>query len=285
MKSIEDSRVILSELVKIQEEGKQAALATIVKANGSVPRHAGSKMLIYPDGRTKGSVGGGEMEARVIQEALEALSDGVPKMISYSLVDPDRGDPGVCGGTAEVFVEPYIPPATVLIVGCGHVGRAVANLADWLGYIVAVTDDREEMVTPDLIPGADYYLPGDIRDVLEEIKVNQLTYVVVVTRNATIDRQILPQFLETPSPYIGVIGSRKRWEETKKLLRVDGLTEDEIRRFHSPIGLDLQAETPEEIAISIMAEVIMVQRGGTGRPKAAMVTSGLQQAVTKEVAN
>ena len=285
MNSSEDNRALLSELIKVHDEGKSVALATIVKVSGSVPRHAGTKMLIYPDGDTKGTIGGGEMEARVVQEALEALNDGSPKMISYSLVDPGRGDPGICGGTAEIYVEPYIPPATVLIVGGGHVGRAVANIANWLGYVVAVTDDREEMVTPELIPGADYYLSSDIREALKEIRVNHLTFVVVVTRNASVDRQVLPHFLNTSSPYIGVIGSRKRWEETKKLLRVDGLTEDEIRRFHSPIGLDLKAETPEEIATSIMAEVIMVQRGGTGRPKAALVSSSIEESVTEKLVN
>ena len=285
MNTSEDNRVIISELVAVQEEGELVALATIVKASGSVPRHAGAKMLIYPDGVTKGSVGGGEMESRIVQEALEALNDGVPKMISYSLVDPGKGDPGICGGTAEIYVEPYLPPATVLVVGCGHVGRAVANMADWLGYVVAVTDDREELVVPEEIPGADFYLKGEIEDVLEEFKVNQLTYIVMVTRNADVDRKVLPHLLETSAPYIGVIGSRRRWEETKKLLRVDGLTEEEIRRFHSPIGLDLQAETPEEIAISIMAEVIMVRNGGSGRPMAAMMAPNMQPVVTKEIVN
>jgi xanthine dehydrogenase accessory factor len=285
MNTSQDNREIIGELVAVQEEGESVALATIVKASGSVPRHAGAKMLIYPDGVTKGSVGGGEMESRVVQEAMEALNDGVPKMISYSLVDPAKGDPGICGGTAEIYVEPYLPPATVLIVGCGHVGRAVANIADWLGYVVAVTDDREELVIPEEIPGADYYLKGEIEEVLEGFKVNQLTYIVMATRNADVDRKSLPHLLDTPAPYIGVIGSRRRWEETKKLLRVDGLTEEEIRRFHSPIGLDLQAETPEEIAISILAEVIMVRKGGSGRPMAALMAPNMQPAITRELAN
>ena len=122
-------------------------------------------------------------------------------------------------------------------------------------------------------------MAGSVEDALEQFKINHLTYIIVVTRNVSVDRQVLPPLLETPSPYIGIIGSRRRWEETKKLLRVDGLTEEEIRRFHSPVGLDLSAETPEEIAISIMSEVIMVRRGGTGRPMAAMQTRGKQPAL------
>ncbi len=266
----EDNRLITRELLNIQEDGQSVALATIIKVSGSVPRHSGTKMLIYPDSRTTGTIGGGEMEARVLDEALKILENGGPRVIEYSLVDPNKGDPGVCGGLVEIYIEPYHPPASVLVIGCGHVGKAVANLADWLGYVVAVNDDREELVVPEEVPGADYYLPGSIEDALEQFKINQLTYIIVVTRNVSIDRQVLPPLLETPAPYIGIIGSRRRWEETKKLLRVDGLTEEEIRRFHSPVGLDLNAETPEEIAASIMAEVIMVRRGGTGRPLAAL---------------
>jgi xanthine dehydrogenase accessory factor len=275
----EDNRLITRELLHIQEDGASVALATIIKASGSVPRHSGTKMLIYPDSRTIGTIGGGEMEARVLDEALKILENGGPRVIEYSLVDPNKGDPGVCGGIVEIYIEPYHPPASVLVIGCGHVGKAVANLADWLGYVVAVNDDREELVVSEEVPGADYYLPGSIEDALEQFKINQLTYIIVVTRNVSVDRQVLPPLLDTPTPYIGIIGSRRRWEETKKLLRVDGLTEEEIRRFHSPVGLDLNAETPEEIAASIMAEVIMVRRGGTGRPMAAIQSRSEQLAL------
>jgi xanthine dehydrogenase accessory factor len=212
-----------------------------------------------------GTIGGGEMEARVVTEALESLAHGRPRMLPYSLVDPARGDPGLCGGEVEIFIEPYLPTATLLIIGCGHVGKAVAHLAGWLGYRVALNDDREELVNPENVPGADLYLPGSFEQVLKAIAVNPHTFVVVVTRNVLLDREILPQLLATPAPYIGVIGSRRRWEETKRLLKEDGLTEEQINRFHSPIGLEINAETPEEIAMSILAEITMLRRGGSGQ--------------------
>jgi xanthine dehydrogenase accessory factor len=161
-------------------------------------------------------------------------------------------------------MEPYQPPATVFVIGCGHVGRAVAYLADWLGFQVVVTDDRPELVTPEMTPGADRYLPGSIVEVLDAFKVTANTYTIVVTRNVLVDREMLPHLLATPTPYIGIIGSKRRWLETKRLLKVDGMTAEQMARFHSPVGLELNAETPEEIAVSIMAEVIMIQRGGTG---------------------
>ena len=131
-------RRLLGHLLAAQESGQAVALATVVRARGSVPRHAGAKMLVYDDGRLEGTVGGGEMEARVIAAAREALADGRPQLLPYSLVDPQRGDPGVCGGEVEIYVEPYLPPATVFVIGCGHVGQAVAHLASWLDYQVVV---------------------------------------------------------------------------------------------------------------------------------------------------
>lgn len=268
---------ILRELLTAQQTGQPVALATIVKARGSVPRHAGSKMLIYADGRFSGTIGGGEMEARVQEEAAAALQDGQPRLIPYSLVDPQRGDPGVCGGEVEIYVEPYRAPASVLVIGCGHVGQAVAHLAGWLGFQVAVHDDRQELVSQELIPGADFYLPGTIEEALSAFNVTDNTYVIVVTRNVLVDRQVLPRLLTTPAPYIGVIGSRRRWAETRRLLLEDGMSEMDLARFHSPIGLELNAETPREIAVSILGEIIMFRRGGAV-PRMAVAEGGLSHA-------
>lgn len=256
---------LLEELVSARKAGKTVLLATIVRVQGSVPRHAGAKMLVYEDGRTSGTVGGGEMESRVIEEAASALKSGQARILHYSLVDPGRGDPGVCGGEVEIFMEPYLLPATLYIIGCGHVGRALAAQARLLGFQVAVTDDRVELATPENIPQADHYLPGSIEDALAARPITLNSYAAVVTRNVMIDRQILPRLVDTPAPYIGVMGSKRRWAETRKLLLADGMSEKDLERFHSPIGLELNAETPEEIAVSIMAEIIMVRRGGDGR--------------------
>jgi xanthine dehydrogenase accessory factor len=259
-----DDTPLLQELLRAREQGESVVLATVIKARGSVPRHAGAKMLVYEDGRMSGTIGGGEMEARALREAQEALAEERPRTLHYALVDPERGDPGVCGGEMEIYLEPYLPPATVLIVGAGHVGRAVADLAHWLGYRVVVNDDREELAAPEHVPDADVYVPGPFTAALQEHKLTRNTFILLLTRNVMVDREILPHLVNSPAPYIGIIGSRRRWEHTQKLLQEAGLTSEQMARFHSPIGLELNAETPEEIAVSIMAEVIMLRRGGSG---------------------
>ena len=258
------NKPLLSELLAAQEMGEPVVLATVVKARGSVPRQSGTKMLVYSDGRISGTVGGGEMEARIINEALQCLADGETRVVPYSLVDPQRGDPGVCGGEVEVYLEPYAPPATLLVIGCGHVGKAVAALGHWLGYRVHVTDDREELASPDHIPEADLYLPGKVAEILPQARIHNNTFITVLTRNVLLDRELLPLLVATKAPYIGVIGSRRRWQETKRLLLEDGMVEGDLERIHSPIGLELNAETPEEIAVSILSEIMMLRRGGTG---------------------
>src|SRR5512146_515333 len=150
---------IYQSLSEFETAHRSAALCTVVKTSGSTPRHSTSKMLVLPDGSIQGTVGGGELENRVIQEALAALKDGRSRLLEYSLVDPARGDVGVCGGQVEVFVEPLLPPPTVVIVGGGHVGKAVAHLAKWLGFHVAVCDDRPEFCSPEANPDADEFFP------------------------------------------------------------------------------------------------------------------------------
>jgi xanthine dehydrogenase accessory factor len=266
---MDNNHQILQDLLAAQETGEVVALATVVKARGSVPRHAGSKMLVWGNGRVAGTIGGGEMEARVITEAKAAMDDGEPRTIPYTLVDPKSGDPGVCGGEMEIYVEPYLPPPTIFVIGCGHVGQAVADLAHWLGYRVVVTDDRQELAAPEFIPHADVYLPGSIEEALSQFKITTNTFIAVVTRNVMVDRQILPHLVSSQAPFIGLMGSKRRWQHTRKLLLEDGLSEADLKRFHSPLGLELKAESPKEIAISIMAEIIMLQRGGDGRRMAA----------------
>lgn len=254
-----ETQQLLQALVAAHAAGEPVVLATIVHARGSVPRHAGAKLLIYADGRFAGTIGGGEMEARVLREAAELFQTPKPRLITYSLVDPQRGDPGVCGGEVEIYLEPYMPPATVFIFGCGHVGQAVAHLAHWLGYRVVVSDDRTELATPEVVPHADVYLPGDFAQALAHCPLTANTFVVLVTRNVTLDRQILPLVLRTPAPYVGVMGSRRRWAETRSLLQQDGLDEVALARVHSPIGLELNAETPAEIAVSILAQIMQIR--------------------------
>jgi xanthine dehydrogenase accessory factor len=221
-------------------------------------------MLVYPDGRIVGTIGGGEMEGRVVREALEAIRRGEPRLLQYELSDPRGGDPGVCGGEVEVFVEPIARRPTVLVVGAGHVGQAVAHLAHWLGFRVVVSDDREEFANAKVVPEADEIVVGPLQDLPSRTKIDDVTYVLLTTRGVSVDVAGLPALLETPAAYIGVIGSRRRWETAAETLRAQGVPEEKIGRVVSPMGLELNAETPEEIAVSMLAEVILRRRGGTG---------------------
>jgi xanthine dehydrogenase accessory factor len=252
------------EIAKIIEEQGRAVLCVLVQTKGSTPRQSGSKMLVFPDGRISGTIGGGELEHRVVQEALQALEDGKPRLLSYKMTDPEQGDPGVCGGQLEVYLEPILPQKTVVVVGTGHVGKAVARLAKWLGFHLIVTDDRPEFAVPEVIPDADAYHTGTMAELIDSYQIHNQTHFVLTTRGVDVDTEGLPLILNTSAAYIGVIGSRRRWETTKKQLLEAGISTDQIDRIHSPIGLELNAETPEEIAVSIMAQIIMLMKGGDG---------------------
>ena len=182
-------------LSELEKNNESASLCTVISSEGSTPRHVGSKMLVYPDGNFIGTVGGGELESRVIKAALESLKSGKAQTLSYTMADPSRGDPGVCGGTVEVFVEPILPPAMVVIIGGGHVGKAVVHLAKWLGFRVAVSDDREEFCNPESVPGADAYYPVEMAKLPSQLKVTRQTFLVVTSRGSGIDAKGLPSLL------------------------------------------------------------------------------------------
>ncbi len=257
---------IYQALAQVESSGESAALCTVVKSEGSTPRHVGSKMLVYPDGHFIGTVGGGDLEHRVIDEAWIAIADGESRLLHYNMADPSRGDPGVCGGQVEVFVEPILPPPTVVVIGAGHVGKAVAHLAKWLGFRVAVSDDRKEFCNKETVPGADAYYPVPMQDLPSQMKIDRRSYLVLTTRGSSVDAAGMPPLFDTPAAYIGVIGSRRRWATTVKALQAAGVSKESIARVHSPMGLELRAETPEEIAVSILAEILMIRDKGTGKP-------------------
>jgi len=201
------------------------------------------------------------MEARVVAQARAALADGRPRLLHYELLDPSRGDPGVCGGEVTVYIEPHVPEPTVLVVGCGHIGREVTALAHWAGLHVVATDDRAEMISPDLLPDADVLIPGRIEDAIAAVQPGQ-THAVVVTRNMRVDTDVLPPLLAAGMRSVGVIGSRRRWHATRAQLLERGVPAGDLDRVRAPIGLDLGAETPREIALSIVAEIVALQRAG-----------------------
>lgn len=253
-------------LIDLEENNRAGALCTVIDSQGSTPRHEGSKMVVFPDGTFVGTIGGGEIENRTIHEALQSLEDGKTRKLVYSMIDPKRGDPGVCGGTMEIYVEPILPKPTLVVIGGGHVGKAVAHLAKWLDFRVVVCDDRPEFTTVEVNPDADVLLNIPMGELSDRIDIDRNTFVVLTTRGSSVDVAGLPDLLKKCNPdYLGVIGSRRRWATTRKGLLAAGISEDVLSKIHSPIGLELQAETPEEIAVSILAEVLMFRRRTSGK--------------------
>ncbi|HEY9077150.1 MAG TPA: XdhC/CoxI family protein [Anaerolineaceae bacterium] len=253
-----------SRLAEIEQTHQAAAVCTVIQTRGSTPRHSGSKMVVFPDGKIEGSIGGGEVESRVISLAIESIHDTKPRYTSFSMIDPNSGDPGICGGTVEIYIEPLLPPPTLLIIGGGHVGKATAHLGKWLGFRVYISDDRPEICNPGQIPEADEFFIANSDEVASIVPLNTQTYVIMTTRGSDYDQKALPGILKTDAAYIGVIGSRRRWKVTYDTLVKMGIPQNQLDRIHSPLGLDLHAETPEEIAVSILAEIILLRKGGTG---------------------
>jgi xanthine dehydrogenase accessory factor len=242
---------------------RPVVVATIVRDTGSVPRRSGAKMLIYSDRRTVGSIGGGLFELIVIRDALAALKAGSSATHSYSFNPKFTSDDAfgaVCGGRAEVFLEVVMPPDRLLIVGGGHCGRAVAKAASMLDFSIVVADDREEYAQPEdfQFPGVEkvLHLPADFAGLPVP---DGRTYVVLVSKGYMTDGAALRRVIGSPAAYIGMIGSQKKRQTVYDELRAERVTDEQIARVHSPIGLDIGADTPEEIAVSIMAQVIQVR--------------------------
>lgn len=247
-------------LIDALEKQIPAAVATVVKTHGSSPRAVGAKMLVYADGSIVGSVGGGEMEKLVIQDAQAAIHDGKPRYLDFNLSKPERGDPMVCGGEMEIFVEPLLTAPILLLAGAGHVGAAVAELAKFLGFYVVVIDDRPEFLSREKFPRADELHAGDVVQEIQKFEITSRTFVVLVTRAHTLDADLLRAVIDKPAAYIGMLGSQRRAITVFEMLKQEGVSQELLKRVHAPIGIEIHAETPQEIAVSIMAEIIRVQR-------------------------
>jgi xanthine dehydrogenase accessory factor len=253
--------MILQLAADLIAQGKPCALVTVIRTTGSVPRHEGSKMLVGPNAELLGgTIGGGEMESRALKAGAHAISTGQASTLKVDLIDPARGDAGVCGGVVEMFVEPLLSAPTLIVIGAGHVGKALVHLAKWCGLRAVLMDDRAELCTPEAAPGADAYLPRPISEALAQVQLTTHTCVALVTRGFPIDVNVLPTLLASPVAYIGVIGSQRRWAAAKESLLQKGINEADLARVHAPIGIEIGAETPEEIAVSIIAEVIATLR-------------------------
>ncbi|MCL4487902.1 MAG: XdhC/CoxI family protein [Chloroflexi bacterium] len=249
-------------IVEVLQSNKPAVLATVVKVRGASPRNPGAKMVVYPDGSIVGSVGGGEMEMRVISAAQEVLRDGQTRYLDMNLSNDQRGDPLICGGEMEIFVEPLLTALTLVIVGAGHIGAAASELGKFLGFRTVVLDDRPDFVTSDRLPYADERRGGDFVEQIRQLDITPQTYVVIVTRAHTLDAPVLRALVNRPAAYIGMLGSKRRVLTVLDMLKKEGVSEEALARVHAPIGLEIHAETPQEIAVSIMGEIIAARRQG-----------------------
>lgn len=257
---------LFDKLREYQRRGEAVVLCTVVRTRGSVPRHPGAKMLVRADGSIDGTIGGGEMEDRTIRAALQALESREAVVARFELRDPSSGDPGVCGGEVEIFLDPLTTPHTLLVIGAGHVGRALVHLGKWLGFRVVLSDDRAEHCTAESNPGADEYICAPMGELPRHFCFTPQTWIVLPTRGMAIDVEGLPALLEVPHAYLGVIGSRRRWATAREQLRERGVARELLDRVHSPMGLELKAEAPEEIALSVMAQIVMLRNGADGHP-------------------
>jgi xanthine dehydrogenase accessory factor len=244
--------------------GESVALATLVRVEGSTPRELGSKMVVYADGCIEGTIGGGAMEGAAIAAAREAIAQGRSRLLHYELREPTEGDLGICGGAADVFIDVAVPRPTLLIVGAGHVAMPVAEIGHLCGYRVVVLDDRADMVARERFPHAAECKAGEIVELLRASSLTPSTYVVIVTRGHSQDEAALRAVLDSQAAYVGMIGSRRKVRTTFERLVASGAPEALLHRVHAPIGLDIGAQTPAEIAVSILAEITLLRKGVRG---------------------
>lgn len=241
--------------------GEVVALVTIVRSQGSTPQRVGAKMLVYADGRTVGTIGGGCYEHDALGKAREAIASGKPALVSYELADDLAAETGlICGGRMDVFIEPLEPSPRLYIVGAGHVGWHLARAARESGFRLTVIDDREKFAKPDRFPDAEIVVDA-IPDWLHRADIPLSAYVVIVTRGHRYDLEALRALAARDLKYLGLIGSRAKVTRIFDALMAEGLPAECLRRVHAPIGLDIGAVTPAEIAVSILAELIAVRRG------------------------
>lgn len=252
---------LYGEIVELRSKGLRAALATIIVTRGATPRKDSAKMLVYEDGRRSGSIGGGFTEAEVCREALAVLNAGKPKLLSFDLTGIDHEESAlVCGGFMQVYVEPVGPDPTLFILGAGFVSRAVAEAVKPLGFKIAIVDDRPDFANPEKFPMADIFHVARWEEVLADLPVNDSSYLFIATRGHELDLLCLRFALRSPARYIGMLGSFHKNRLLFEQLEKEGVDPAQFVRVCVPVGLDIGAETAEEIAASMAAELIAVRK-------------------------
>jgi xanthine dehydrogenase accessory factor len=255
---------IYEQIVQLRRDGRRGAVATIVNVRGSIPSFQTAKMLVRDDGSIVGTIGGGCVEADVWQAAREVMESEKPRTLKFDLNQDPKYDTGlVCGGTLEVFVEPVLPPALLYIFGAGHVALNVCRTASGSGFEVIVTDDRSSYATKERFPTAREVHALDFDEATAKLDPNEASYIMIVTRGHRDDMRLLRWAVQTPARYVGMIGSKRKVIAIFKALQAEGLPAHLFDRVYSPIGLDIGAVTPEEIAVAVTDELIAFRRHAT----------------------
>ncbi len=256
------NKEVFSAVAEALDRGESAALVTIVATTGSTPQRVGAKMLVFANGRTVGTIGGGCYENDAFWKAREAITARRPQLVHYELSDDFAQETGlVCGGQMDVYIEPIEPSPELYVIGAGHVGTHLASLAQEVGFQVHVVDDREKFANRERFPSATEVLAEDIPTWLARTSLPPHAFVVIVTRGHTNDLEALRGLAPRDLRYLGLIGSRAKVARIYDALRADGMDVEHLKRVHAPIGLDIGAVTPQEIAVSILAELIAVKHG------------------------
>jgi xanthine dehydrogenase accessory factor len=251
---------LFEEIVRMRRAGQRGALATIVHTNGSIPSYESSRMLVREDGSSLGTIGGGCVEADVWAAAREVMHKEAPRKLLFHLNNEAAYDNGlICGGTVEIFVEPILPQPILYLFGAGHVSTAVAKAAQAVGFGVGVIDDREAFANAQRFPMAQEIFTN-YDEAFAKLQPNPSSYLVIVTRGHKEDMRVLAWAVRTKARYVGMIGSRRKVLSVYKALEKEGYAMEEFERVFAPMGIDIGALSPEEIAVSIVAELVAVRR-------------------------
>jgi xanthine dehydrogenase accessory factor len=264
---------IWEELVRLRRAGRKCALATIVEVRGSIPSHQSAKILVRDDGSMIGTIGGGCVEAEVWNAAREAIETEKGKLLSFNLGQDAAYDSGlICGGQLEVWVEPILPAPRAFIFGAGHISRGLAQIAGLAGFDTVVVDDRDTFANRERFPDASDIHAAPYEEVFPELDVNETSYLVIVTRGHRDDMRVLRWAVGTGARYIAMIGSKRKVISVIRELEKEGIPPAAFERIHAPMGLDIGAVSPEEIAVSVVAEMIAVRRNAPSEWRALSKT-------------
>ncbi len=252
---------IYQEILRLRRLGQKCALATIVQVNGSIPSYESAKLLVREDGSMLGTIGGGCVEAEVWNVARDVMETEKPRHLNFSLGQDAAYDNGlICGGQLNVFVEPVLPQPMAYIFGAGHISKSLCQIASMAGFATAVIDDRDSFANRERFPHADEIHAAEYETIFPKLEVNETTYIVIVTRGHRDDMRVLRWAVSTNARYIAMIGSKRKVIGVVKELEKEGVPRESFERIFSPMGFEIGAVTPEEIAVSVVAEMIAVRR-------------------------